>query len=322
MQLYSFLSRFKKKRAQVVLMYHRIASPGVDPWELSVSPENFEEHLRVLKGYDVISVKALSDILKNNTKNAGSSVAVTFDDGYRDNYLVANPLLQKYNIPATFFITSNTLGHAREFWWDALERICLQTKQLPSRLTLEQLYKSSWDIGKEHHKNGTSSLDLYFELCGLIRKIPATQQKIIIKILEDWANNTDDRPEYLTMDKDELLDLQSNSLFTVGAHTMTHPFLPEFSYTYQETEILGGIAFLETLTGKSINYLAYPHGGRDKKTLDIIANSSIELAFTTDPQQVKKDTPHFAVPRFQVGNWDGKTFENNLVNWMSNSYLK
>lgn len=319
--LRSLLSKIKSKYARrgVVLMYHRIANPISDPWDLAVSPENFEEHLKVLKAYNVITVDELADILIRKNRMSANTVMVSFDDGYQDNYLVASPLLEKYNVPATFFIPTESIGEQQEFWWDALERICLQSTSLPDKLLLKHPEDISWDIGNS--ENMLSPADLYFKLCIIVRKMPAAQHGTFIKTLEEWANNTISRPEYFTMDKKELLDLQSNRLFTIGAHTMTHPFLPDFSYDYQKGEIQDGIVFLEELTSHSIKYLAYPHGGWDQNTLEILADSDIELAFTTDPQCFKTDTYNFTIPRFQVGNWDGKTFEFQLNNWMRNNTL-
>jgi len=319
--LRSLFSSIKKRYAPcgVVLMYHRIANPLSDHWELSVSPEHFEEHLKVLKAYHVISIKELADIVAKKSRMATNTAVITFDDGYRDNYLLGKPLLEKYNLPATFFIPTDSVGKQQEFWWDALERICLQSPNLPDKLILEQPENISWDIGNAD--NMITPIDLYVNLCAIVRKMPATAHQAFIKVLETWANNTNDRPEYFTMDKKELLDLQSGNLFTIGAHTITHPFLPAFPYDYQKREIQDGITFLEELTGKPIKYLAYPHGGRDQSTLEILTESGVELAFTTDPKLMNADTDKFNIPRFQVGNWDGKTFEFHLNNWMRNNTL-
>jgi peptidoglycan/xylan/chitin deacetylase (PgdA/CDA1 family) len=317
--LHSLLSKIKNKYARrgMVLMYHRIAKPLSDPWDLAVSPEHFEEHLKVLKSYNIISVNELADIIDKKNKMPTHGIAVTFDDGYRDNYLAAKPLLEKYDIPASFFIPTDSIGKQTEFWWDALERICLQSPNLPDKLIPGQP-DEIWNIGNADNGNMLSPLDLYLKLCDMIRKMPSTQHQTFIESLEVWANNANQRPEYFTMDQKELLDLQSNPLFTIGAHTMTHPYLPYFSYEYQKKEIQGGIKFLKELTGNTINYLAYPHGGHNHDTLEILPDCGIGLAFTTHAQHFKADTDKYAIPRFQVKNWDGDTFAFNINNWIKN----
>jgi peptidoglycan/xylan/chitin deacetylase (PgdA/CDA1 family) len=309
----------KKARPGVVLMYHRIANTLSDPWKLSVSPENFEEHLKVLKDYPVIPIEALNYALTKKNGMLPNTILVTFDDGYRDNYLTGKPLLEKYNIPATFFITTNAIGKQEEFWWDALERICLQSPVLPSKLILQQPDNISFNLGKSTNVNVISPLNLYLRLCEIIRNMETSQQQTFIKMLEVWAKNATVRPEYFTMDKRELLDLQSNEMFTIGAHTMSHPFLPNLSYDDQKSEIQGCIALLESLTGDAPKYLAYPHGGRDQNTLEILAESGIELGFTTDPHVFKAEMYKYAIPRFQVSNWDGKTFAFHLNHWMKSN---
>ena len=309
----------KKARPGVVLMYHRIANTLSDPWKLAVSPENFEEHLKVLKDFHVIPIEELNNALTKKNGMLANTILVTFDDGYRDNYLIGKPLLEKYNIPATFFITTNAIGKQEEFWWDALERICLQSPVLPSKLILQQPENISLDLGKSTNVNLISPLNLYLRLCEIIRNMETSQKQTFIKMLEIWAKNSNVRSEYFTMDKRELLDLQSNEIFTIGAHTMSHPFLPNLSYDDQKSEIQGCIASLENLTRDAPKYLAYPHGGRDQNTLKILAESGVELAFTTDPHYFKADTYKYAIPRFQVSNWDGGTFAFHLNHWMKSN---
>lgn len=318
MILSSIFNYIKKvnTRYGVVLMYHRIANFSSDPWELAVSPENFEEHLKILKAYNVISTEELEDIIIKKSKIPSKTVIITFDDGYRDNFLAGKPLLEKYNFPATFFITTDSIGKEREFWWDTLERICLHSENLPKQLNLEQLGFNILDIGNS--ENMINHLDLYYKLCDIVREMPAKQQQNFIKTLKAWANNDIERAEFFAMNIKELLDLQSNKLFTIGAHTMTHPFLPNFSFDYQKKEIEGSVAFLKKLTGKSVKYLAYPHGGRNQDTLTILANSSIDLAFTTKGQLFNTDTKKHMVPRFQVCNWNGEQFASNLNTWLRN----
>lgn len=297
-------------------MYHRIAEPLTDTWNLAVSPENFEEHLKVLKEYKLIPVSELDTILTKNKQIPANTVLLTFDDGYRDNYLIAKPLLEKYKVPATFFITTNAIGKQDEFWWDALERICLETPELPSKLILQEPYNIIFNISSSPDSDFLSPLDLYVKLSEFVRKMKAVQRREFIKMMEVWAENDKARPDYFTMDEKDLLDLHSNELFTIGAHTLSHPFLPDLDYEDQKSEIQDSIAYLNSLTGIAPKYFAYPHGARDENTLDILSESGISLGFTTDPYGFKTDTNKIEIPRFQVNNWDMETFANHLEQWM------
>jgi len=106
-------------------MYHRIADLTNDPWQLTVSPDNFEQQLKVLQTkYKLISVR---ELLTHLTKKSipSTTVCITFDDGYSDNYLAAKPLLEMYNCPAVFFVSTQYVNQQKSFWWDELERIIL-----------------------------------------------------------------------------------------------------------------------------------------------------------------------------------------------------
>ncbi len=101
-----------------ILLYHRISTTFADPLMLCVTPSCFENHLQFLKkNYNIIPLSELSKLLTTGALK-GNEVAVTFDDGYRDNLTNALPLLEKYNIPATIFITTGSLGKKATFEWD------------------------------------------------------------------------------------------------------------------------------------------------------------------------------------------------------------
>lgn len=98
-------------------MYHRVNN--YDPNCLSTRTDVFEETLSILRDeYNVISLSTLLEILTQNKQLMPDTVIITFDDGYRDNILIAAPLLKKYNLPATFFVTSQYIGTKRMFPWD------------------------------------------------------------------------------------------------------------------------------------------------------------------------------------------------------------
>jgi peptidoglycan/xylan/chitin deacetylase (PgdA/CDA1 family) len=114
---YKFLklkNRILHGRPVLVTMYHRVNNVVGDKLtHLTVSVENFENQLLYYKeNYQIIRL----DEDWNSLKKTG--LVITFDDGYADNISNALPLLEKYQIPATFFVTTLNINTKNEFWWD------------------------------------------------------------------------------------------------------------------------------------------------------------------------------------------------------------
>src|SRR6516225_11294141 len=117
--------RFRRRGGPAILMYHRIATPDVDPWGLSVSPERFAAHVETLRARrTILSMDAFVARLRSRDL-PHDAVALTFDDGYSDNLCQAKPILEAADVPATVFLTTGRIGTGREFWWDELARMVL-----------------------------------------------------------------------------------------------------------------------------------------------------------------------------------------------------
>lgn len=101
-----------------ILMYHRF---GEQEGSLFVSPQNFARQMDYLKSkdYEVLSLDELVEGVKNNREFGHKSVVITIDDGYKDNYIYAYPILKQYNFSATIFIIANFIGNKEDFMsWD------------------------------------------------------------------------------------------------------------------------------------------------------------------------------------------------------------
>lgn len=121
---YYFLRRIVRKiynlifPTAIILLYHRIAESENDINRLSVSVENFKNHMDYLsKKFKIISLNELTNDLKTHNLRRGS-LAITFDDGYADNLYNALPTLEKNKIPATIFITTGKIGDISPFFWE------------------------------------------------------------------------------------------------------------------------------------------------------------------------------------------------------------
>jgi peptidoglycan/xylan/chitin deacetylase (PgdA/CDA1 family) len=105
-----------------ILMYHSVAPGAKVSNRLAVSPETFDKQMRLLKtrGFNVITPEDFARNIKMGRKMPPRTVAITFDDGYQDNYTEAFPVLKKYGLPAAIFIIINEVGRSDRLSWDEI----------------------------------------------------------------------------------------------------------------------------------------------------------------------------------------------------------
>ena len=296
---------------EMILLYHRIARSESDPWSLCVTPEHFAEHVDVLRKYSTIR---LTDIQSAGRMfgRSGYSVAITFDDGYADNFYQAAPLLDRYGMPATFFIVTGYVETDREFWWDELEKIVFQTTVPPTNIEFNVLGSTySFDVGSM-----SSPLALYLSLYDFLQPLShELRLGLMDQLLERSKQSISVRPPYQVMTRDEIRQLAGNPLFAIGAHTVTHPRLSTQSIPVQKTEMLDSKKWLEELVGNPIISFSYPYGGKvhyTEETLQIVRATGFKYACTNDGRYVTKDNAPLELPRFNITDMDGEEFEKLL----------
>lgn len=126
-----------------ILLYHRVSNTPTDPYLLRVRTRNFEEQMDVLRRRGCVMPLRELAARHREKRLPDGAVAITFDDGYADNLRIAKPILKTYGLPATVFMTAGSIGREREFWWDELERIVLQTAELPATLEGSQIFDNA-----------------------------------------------------------------------------------------------------------------------------------------------------------------------------------
>ena len=122
--LSGFLVSFIQRKYVVpIIMYHSV-NPGALPENrLAVSPATFERQMHFLKSrnYNVLPLESVAVLIRERKKIPPRTVVITFDDGYKDNYIYAFPILKKYNLPATIFIITDEVGRAHRLSWDEIK---------------------------------------------------------------------------------------------------------------------------------------------------------------------------------------------------------
>jgi peptidoglycan/xylan/chitin deacetylase (PgdA/CDA1 family) len=266
----------------VILMYHSISRGRPDPWDLCVDPDLFAEQVQLLRDrFHVVSLGALGEALLAG-KQLSRAVVITFDDGYRDNLLVAKPLLEQQGLPAVVFVTTGYLDSGRDFWWDELEAVCAAT--------------------------GRASRPLWEKLQ------PLAHEERFERLDEMWESVGTPRPEpSLPLSTAELQRLADGTLVEIGAHTVTHPHLSAIDVSRQREEILASKTYLAELTGRPIEAFSYPHGDFSEETVGLVRSAGFRAACTTHSTPVAlRKAETLTLPRVQVGNWDTGTLEREL----------
>lgn len=292
----------------VVLGYHRVSSLATDPQMLAVSPANFRQQLDVITRYPLLRFE------DDWTTVRKPALVVTFDDGYADNLLEALPLLEEFNVPATFFVTAGKIGSHEEFWWDELERLILLPAQLPSEYTLigKNGKKSTWPS-----RSPSDRLKLYESVHRHIHElgIPEECSDLLVQ-LRSWAGlPVEGRESHFPLKHAELTALAAHPLVTIGAHGMSHLPFSRLMPVEQQEELTRSRDLLQSWLDREVTVFSYPFGTKKDftpATMEFVHAAGFRKAAANFPGQWHGWTNAYKIPRHLVRNWDGETFSRQL----------
>lgn len=289
----------------IVLIYHRVTTLASDPDMLAVTPENFRQQVRYLK--ENVSLVKFEDDWSKAQKPA---VCITFDDGYADNALEALPILEEVGVPATFFVSTGTIGTTQPFWWDELGRIILERQHLPSSFTMnEGRSAKTWPT------SSSARQEFYREIVTVLKNLDADQRNDRLMLLRHWAGAEEISGTNRAMTIDELRLLAESRWVTIGAHTVSHTRLSSLPPAAQAKEILASKKQLEAWLGKEIQLFSYPFGRRHdytKATMALCREAGFSKAAANFSGQAHGWTDPYQVPRHLVRNWPAEVFAAKL----------
>lgn len=310
-------------------MYHQVCERKADPWDIAVHPMHFQAHLEYLrKHFDLLSAEELAKgISKGKMKRA---VAITFDDGFRDNYTNAAPLLDWLEIPATFYVATTPVEEGTAYWWDTLQHVLFDSAELPGRFEMMingECVRFTFCCDQRLTQRVTHQIRawnfnlpvineriaLYMLLWHRLRPLDYAQQEQVIREIAAWAGGRDLlASEGVPMNIRELQVLSQNPLFTIGAHSVHHAMLPHQGAAQQAFEVAESKRQLEHWLGKPVNGFAYPYGHYSTVTQRVLREAGFAYAVSTEPKAVTADDDPFALPRLQVRNWNVYEFASKI----------
>jgi peptidoglycan/xylan/chitin deacetylase (PgdA/CDA1 family) len=302
----------------LVLQYHRVALLSHDPLRLAVQPCNFERQMEYLAtSFNVISMDELKQHLATATPFRIGTVAVTFDGGYSDVLYTAKEVLDRFEIPATVFVTSASLVERTQFWWDTLEDVLIAGAP-PDPLTVEiDGEPHGWPLATQHDR-----FRAFDELYAILScKGSAQQVEVIAEIRRSLGGPRGDCDGHAALSVDELRRLEEGGLITVGGHTHHGVKLSALPEWEQVREIGRNKQALEEVLGHRIEYFAYPFGDEDGPTAvtrRILKGFGFTLSChaRSDTVSVTGATSPYELPRLKVRDWNPFTFYRCLKTFL------
>ena len=275
--LRSLLAATTRWSGVLVLNYHRVGDAGASPFDhglWSAGVDAFVEQIRFCKTHlDMITP---DDLPRAVASGRGRYGLITFDDGYRDNYAVAFPILKTEGVPATFFVATGFLDTPRVPWWDELAWMVRTSPrdalELPDWLPEHVRYESDREdavaaLLRVYKAMPTESTDRYLDA---VAKATGSGRCGVEVGTDFW------------MSWDNVREMQAAGMVVAG-HTVTHPVLTQASAERRRQEILGCSQRLSEELREPMRYFSYPVGDLrafDAITRDCLREAGVRYAFS------------------------------------------
>jgi peptidoglycan/xylan/chitin deacetylase (PgdA/CDA1 family) len=300
------------RRGSAILLYHRVSSRTDDVHGMAVSPDAFRAQLdHLCRQWRPTRLETLAEASVRDEPPEGTdgSIALTFDDGYLDNLECAARILEEFEVPATFFLTTERLNRPRLYWWDSLEAIFLTSPDLPATTTVRIDGVSRTFHTADRRQRRAAHDDLY-----LILKAspPAVRDDLIRQLSRATAVTVapdDDRPILA----DEVRALARFPLVDVGAHSVHHMTLPSLSAEDLHREIFECRSELERTLGRAVSLFAYPFGDTSAETTEMVRAADYRFAVGCEPRGLRPGEHPYRLPRLEPPKSGGSAF----ADWLS-----
>ncbi len=272
------LSKLSQLRpaAPAILFYHKVYQRSVGRWgEPVIGPDELERQVAYLsREFQPVSLSELAAALQDGRRIPERAVALTFDDGYRNNLRLAAPILRHYGVPATLFVVTGLVGTDRWMWGYELEKMFAE-------LPLGVIGRSAGDpVIARLCAMGLDARVALMACCAYLKSIPhARQLEVTARLRERLPLEVDEDNRFLSWD--EVRELPDHG-FEIGAHTVNHPILPRQPLYEAEWEIAASGQQLEQALGRPVTMFSYPNGDTSPEVISL-AGRYFQVAVTTRP---------------------------------------
>lgn len=312
---HSFLKLIGKhlgKQKLSILIYHQVL-PEYDPMRPDeATKETFTWQMALISRYMTpISLADAMEGLRNNTLPQ-NAVCVTFDDGYINNLTIAQPILERYQVPATVYIAT-AFSDGKNMFNDRIFDLIGDSQR-------QRFDLSAIELGEVEVSDYQSRLDLSYQIIGKTKYLHyALRVETIDKLYKD--NAVQEYPRRM-MTSEQIKTLSDQGV-EIGAHTHDHPILRTLGVAEQSQQIAQSKSILETILDKKVTQFAYPNGKLDDdyslETVEIVKQCGFENAVSTIQGVSDRSTDTFQLQRFLPWDSHPLKFHTRLIHTLVKS---
>ncbi|MGH9838075.1 MAG: polysaccharide deacetylase family protein [Blastocatellia bacterium] len=269
------LMRFAARRQALILTYHRF-SEGDEPDRTPARA--FVEQLEYLtRHYRIVPLGRLVEHLNSPEPVPPGLAAITIDDGYRDAYEIAYPLLRRYEAPATLFVVAEFADRRCWIWTDKARYLCTRANRQWLTTTING-HESWLELGDEASRRLTA-----LRLNDLLKKLTNdAKEEAIERLARTLGIFVPEAPpeELSPITWDQARELDRNGI-EIGSHTMTHPILTNITDDQLRRELYESRLRLEEVLGRRVEQFCYPNGDTDERVQCEVARAGYRVAVTS-----------------------------------------
>jgi len=268
--------RIANRGRALILTYHRFSANDDESGATSASA--FKEQLEYLTAhYHVVPLAEIAGRISRGEKLPPAMAAITIDDGFRDAYEIAFPLLRQYNAPATIFVITDFVDGKTWMWTDKLRFLTSLARAKEYEMIIQERALRFKLDGSASRRAAATSINEILKTLPDERKDEAIEQ--IASTLQIELPGLPPE-EFAPLSWEQAREMDKAGVET-ASHTLTHPILTNVDNERLRRELQQSRARVEEMLGRKVESFCYPNGNYDERVLDEVKRAGYSCAVTT-----------------------------------------
>lgn len=286
--------RFVNRNKALVVMYHRISENEDTP---ATSARAFAEQISYLTAhYRLMPLSDLADSLASGRKLPPGAAAITIDDGYRDTYEVALPILRRYDAPAAVFVVTDFVDEKAWLWTDKLRYLILRTEAERFETVIKGRSLLLNFSGRASRLEAAGCINT------VLKTLPDEEKnEAIDRIALSLGLQIPPKPpsEFSSLTWEQLREMVSAGI-EIGSHTVTHPILTNISREQLQRELRESRARIASMLNREVTLFCYPNGNANASVRREVKREGYKCALTTERGFNDERSDLFALKRIHT----------------------